>query len=84
MVVPEGLRYRLEGKEVRKFKDWNDGAGQNPIFNLPDSRVIMRTNLGGTVLTQAELLIIAAMPGITLLSDLEAQEIIRENTPDFA
>jgi hypothetical protein len=82
-VVPAGIRLSGAGpgQTPKQWSQWNDGAGQNPIFTLPDGRVILRTNLGGTVLTYQELALLATVPGVTLLADFQLSDLISQNNP---
>lgn len=81
--VPAGLRYdgRGPGETPRTFRDWNDGNGNNPVFNLLNDDVIFRTNLGGYMITYQELALLADVPGVQLKTQAEVNTIIESNTP---
>lgn len=84
--VPVGLRLRTfmdeNGvKQVKKFSQWKEGGSQ-PIRTSNDGlKVILRTNIGGTSISPAELLTLNGKTGIQLLGVKEFQE--KMSTAEF-
>lgn len=71
VVIPAGVRLSNGIKTFRDFKD----EGTNPVFTLPDGKIILRTNLFGTISTKEEVKIYL-QSGYSLLYNTQVQALL--------
>jgi len=71
VIIPQGIRL---SNGIKTFKDFKDN-GSNPVFTLPDGKIVLRTNLFGTIATKEETKIYLKN-NYELLYDTQVQDLL--------